>query len=274
MNKNLVLQTASNSAPEYNPGITIKSTQEIEAMRKAGRVVAKTIELLKQLARPGVTTKYLDQMAEKEILRLGGKPTFKGYRGFPGSICTSVGEEIVHGLPGSRILHDGELLKVDVGATVDGFIGDSAVTIGIGDVSDEARNLMDVTATALKMGILAARVGARTGDIGAAIEEYVAPKGYGLVREYVGHGVGRFLHEEPAVPNYGPGGKGAKLVSGMAIAIEPMVNIGGWETRLLNDQWTVVTEDGSLSAHFEHTILISEEGPEILTSVNGGSVYG
>ena len=133
---------------------------------------------------------------------------------------------------------------------------------------------MDVTATALKMGILAARVGARTGDIGAAIEEYVAPKGYGLVREYVGHGVGRFLHEEPAVPNYGPGGKGAKLVSGMAIAIEPMVNIGGWETRLLNDQWTVVTEDGSLSAHFEHTFLISEEGPEILTSVNGGSVYG
>lgn len=274
MNKNLVLQTASNSAPEYNPGITIKSTQEIEAMRKAGTVVAKTIELLRQLSRPGVTTKYLDQMAEKEIIRLGGKPTFKGYRGFPGSICTSVGEEIVHGIPGSRILHDGELLKVDVGATVDGFIGDSAVTIGIGNVSDEARNLMDVTATALKMGILAARVGARTGDIGAAIEEYVGPKGYGLVREYVGHGVGRFLHEEPAVPNYGPGGRGAKLVSGMAIAIEPMVNIGGWETRLLDDQWTVVTEDGSLSAHFEHTILISGEGPEILTSVNGGSLHG
>ena len=228
MNKNLVLQTASNSSPEYNPGITIKSAHEIVAMRKAGKVVAKTIELLKELSRPGVTTRYLDQMAEKEIIRLGGTPTFKGYRGFPGSICTSVGNEIVHGIPGSRVLRNGDLLKVDVGATVDGFIGDSAVTIGIGEISDDAMKLIDVTATALKMGILAALPGVRTGDIGAAIEEYVSPKGYGLVREYVGHGVGRFLHEEPAVPNYGPGGRGAKLANGMAIAIEPMVNIGGW----------------------------------------------
>ena len=270
MNKNLILQTASNSAPGYNPGITIKSDDEIEAMRKAGKVVAKTIELLKQIARPGVTTMYLDQAAEKEILRLGGQPTFKGYRGFPGSICTSIGNEIVHGIPGPRILLEGDLLKVDVGATVDGFIGDSAVTIGIGDISTEERKLIDVTANALNVGILTARVGARTGDIGASIEEYVSEQGFSLVREYVGHGVGRFLHEEPAVPNYGPAGRGAKLKKGMAIAIEPMVNVGNWETKLMEDQWTVVTYDGSLSAHFEHTILITAGEAEILTSLEGG----
>ena len=194
-------------------------------------------------------------------------PTFKGYRGFPGSICASVNEEIVHGIPGSRILEEGDLLKMDVGATIDGFIGDSAVTVGIGRVSEEARELMEVTKQCLEEGIAAAVDGARTGDIGHAVEEFALARGYSIVHEYVGHGIGRFLHEDPQVPNYGPPGRGAKLRAGMAIAIEPMVNIGGWKTRLLPDQWTVVTADGSLSAHFEHTIAITKGEAEVLTKI-------
>ena len=257
--------TASNSPSGYSGGITIKSREEIEAMRRAGAVVAATITALKAAVRPGVTTLELDELAEGEIRRLGGTPTFKGYRGFPASICTSVNEEIVHGIPGERVLEVGDLLKVDVGATVDGLIGDAAVTVPVGEISEKAQELIDVTRQSLEEGIKAAVMGARTGDVGAAVEEYVKSKRFSGVREYVGHGVGRFLHEDPQVPNYGPAGMGPQLRPGMAIAIEPMVNVGGWKTKLLGDQWTVVTEDGSLSSHFEHTIVITDGNPEVLT---------
>ena len=260
-------QTASNSPPAYSGGITIKSDSEIQAMRRAGSIVAHTIAALRQAAKPGASTRQLDRIATREIRKRGAVPTFKGYHGFPGSICASVNDEIVHGIPGPRILDDGDLLKVDVGATIGGFIGDSAVTIGVGQISEEAQELIEVTEQCLHEGIAAAVDGARTGDVGHAIEQYALARGYGVVKEYVGHGIGRFLHEDPQVPNYGPPGRGAKLRKGMAIAIEPMLNIGGWRTRLLPDQWTVVTADGSLSAHFEHTIAITGGKAEILTKI-------
>ncbi len=260
-------QTASNSPPVYSGGITIKSERELEAMRRAGSIVAETIAALKKAAQPGTTTAHLGRIANREIRKRGAVPTFKGYRGFPGTICASVNEEIVHGIPGSRILEDGDLLKVDVGATIDGFIGDSAVTIAVGNISEEAAQLMEVTEQALHEGIAAAVDGARTGDIGHAVEQYAVSRGYSIVTEYVGHGIGRFLHEDPSVPNYGPPGRGARLRENMTIAIEPMVNIGGWQTRLLPDRWTVVTADGSLSSHFEHTIAINKGKAEILTQI-------
>ena len=267
MKQNLQQKTASNSPPAYNGGITIKSDRELQAMRRAGSIVAETIAVLKKAAKPGTTTAHLDQIAFREIRKRGGEPTFKGYRGFPASICASVNEEIVHGIPGNRILKEGDLLKMDVGATIDGFIGDSAVTIGIGNISEEAQELIEVTEQCLQEGIAAAVPGARTGDIGHAVEQYALSRGFSVVQEYVGHGVGRFLHEDPQVPNYGPPGRGARLREGMTIAIEPMVNVGGWRTRLLSDQWTVVTADGSLSAHFEHTIAITTGKAEILTKI-------
>jgi methionyl aminopeptidase len=259
------IETASNSASPYKGGITIKSAQELEAMRRAGAVVASVIALLRRSVAPGMTTRELDQIAYKEILRHGAKPTFKNYRGFPASICTSVNEEIVHGIPGKRVLKEGDIVKLDVGATVDGFIGDAAVSLAVGEVSREAAALMEATRLSLEAGIQAAQVGARIGDIGAAVQAYSESHGYSVVREFVGHGVGRFLHEDPQVPNYGPAGRGPLLRPGMCIAIEPMLNVGDWHTRILDDQWTVVTADGSLSAHFEHTIAITENGPEILT---------
>jgi methionyl aminopeptidase len=210
-------------------------------------------------------TRDLDAIAHQEIRRLGGKPTFKGYRGFPATICTSINHEIVHGIPGDRVIKEGDLVKLDVGATVEGFIGDAAITVGVGNITDEARDLIEVTRLSLEEGIKASREGARVGDIGAAIESFAEARGYSVVREYVGHGVGRFLHEEPQIPNHGPAGRGPLLRRGMTIAIEPMVNIGGWRTRRLEDEWTVVTADGSLSAHFEHTIAITDGEPEILT---------
>ena len=212
-----------------------------------------------------MTTRDLDNIAYKEITRCGAKPTFKGYRGFPASICASVNEEIVHGIPGKRILREGDIIKMDVGATIDGFIGDAAVSVAVGEVTQAAINLMDTTRVSLEEGIKAAQPGKRIGDIGAAVQTYAEAQGYGVVREFVGHGVGRFLHEDPQVPNYGQAGKGQLLRPGMCIAIEPMLNIGDWHTKILEDQWTVVTEDGSLSAHFEHTIAITEHGPKILT---------
>ena len=259
------MKTASNSVPDYRGGITIKSPQELEAVRRAGAVVAATIALLKESVQPEMTTKDLDQIAEREIRRLGGKPTFKGYRGFPATVCTSVNDEIVHGIPGNRVLSEGDILKMDVGATVDGFIGDAAVTVGVGRITQEAQDLIDVTRLCLEEGIKATVEGARVGDIGAAIEEVAQSHGYSVVRDYVGHGVGRFLHEEPQIPNYGPPNRGPLLRRGMVLAIEPMVNTGGWKTRLLEDQWTVVTADGSLSAHFEHTIGITDGKPAVFT---------
>jgi methionyl aminopeptidase len=214
---------------------------------------------------PGLTTKDLDNIAYKEIVRHGGKPTFKGYRGFPASICASVNEEIVHGIPGKRVLKEGDIIKMDVGATIDGFIGDAAISVAVGEVAIEAIELMDATRLSLEEGIKAAIPGNRIGDIGAAVQKYGESKGYGVVREFVGHGVGRFLHEDPQVPNYGRPGLGPLLRTGMCIAIEPMLNLGDWHTRILDDQWTVVTADGKISSHFEHTIAITDDGPEIMT---------
>ena len=260
------IETASNSPSSYAAGITIKSRQEMEAMRRAGEVVCATLAVLREAVRPDMQTRELDAIAELEIRRLGAKPAFKGYRGFPCTICASVNEEIVHGIPGERVIREGDLVKMDVGAVVDGFIGDAAITVGVGRISDEAADLVDVTRLSLEEGIKASREAARVGDIGAAIQSFAEAHGYSVVREYVGHGVGRFLHEEPQIPNYGPSGRGPLLRRGMTIAIEPMVNMGGWPTRLLDDQWTVVTADGSLSAHFEHTIAITDGEAEVLTA--------
>ena len=260
-----VVKTASNSTPPYTRGITIKSSQELAAMRHAGAIVAAVLDLLERSVEPGITTKELDNIAYKEIIRQGAKPTFKGYRGFPATICSSINEEIVHGIPGKRALQKSDIIKIDVGATFDGFIGDAAISVGVGPVSPEGIDLMETTRRSLEEGIKAAQPGNRIGDIGTAIQEYSEARGYSVVREFVGHGVGRFLHEDPQVPNYGQPGRGPLLHPGMCIAIEPMLNTGDWRTRVLDDHWTVVTADGSLSAHFEHTIAITEDGPEILT---------
>ena len=265
MNQRKKKGTASNSASPYTGGITIKSPEEMDAMRRAGAVVGATLALLRRSIEPGMTTKDLDNIAYKEITRHGAKPAFKGYRGFPASICASVNEEIVHGIPSKRRLKEGDIVKVDVGATIDGFIGDAAISIVAGVASQEAQDLMNATRESLEQGIQAARPGNRIGDIGAAIQAYGESRGYGVVREFVGHGIGRFLHEDPQVPNYGQPGRGVLLRPGMCIAIEPMLNLGDWRTRILDDQWTVVTLDGKLSSHFEHTIAITEDGPEILT---------
>ena len=236
-------------------------------MELAGSIVGSALTLLKKSVEPGITTKELDTIAYKEITKLGAKPTFKGYRGFPATICASVNEEIVHGIPGKRVLKDGDIIKMDVGATINGFIGDAAVSVAVGKVSLDAKQLMDATEESLKKGIDAAQPGNRIGDIGTAVQTYGESLGYGVVREFVGHGVGRHLHEEPQVPNYRDPSKGPGpiLKPGMCIAIEPMFNIGGWETHILDDDWTVVTKDGTLSSHFEHTIAITDDGPKILT---------
>lgn len=265
MKQNRKLKTATNSPSNYTGGITIKSPQEMEAMRRAGAVVGAVIALLKRSVAPGMTTRDLDRIAFKEITRQGAKPTFKGYRGFPASICTSINEQIVHGIPGKRVLKEGDIIKLDVGATLDGLIGDAAVSLAVGEVDQEAAALMEATRQSLEEGIKASQAGNRIGDIGAAVQQFGEAKGYGVVREFVGHGVGRFLHEDPQVPNYGQAGLGPLLRPGMCIAIEPMLNLGDWRTRILDDQWTVVTVDGKLSSHFEHTIAITENGPEILT---------
>ena len=265
MNRGQKTKTASNSPTTYSGGITIKSPQELDSMRHAGKIVGDVIDLLKAAVAPGMTTLDLDKIAYKEITRQGAKPTFKGYQGFPASICTSVNEEIVHGIPGKRVLLEGDIVKVDVGATIEGFIGDAAVSLPVGEVAPEATDLMDSTRISLEEGIKAAQPGARVGDISAAVQAYGESRGYGVVREFVGHGVGRFRHEDPQVPNYGQAGMGPLLRVGMCIAIEPMFNLGDWHTKILDDEWTVITADGKLSAHFEHSIAITEDGPEILT---------
>ena len=265
MKRNLKPETASNSASPYSGGITIKSPMELDAMRRAGAIVGAVLALLKKSVEPGITTKELDSIAQKEIIRRGAKATFNGYRGFPANICTSVNEEIVHGIPGKRELQEGDIIKMDVGATLDGLIGDAAISVPVGKVNSDATSLMEATRQSLMEGIKAAQPGNRVGDIGAAVQEFAEGRGYGVVREFVGHGVGRFLHEDPQVPNYGEQGRGALLRPGMCIAIEPMLNLGDWHTRILDDQWTVVTADGKISSHFEHTIAITQDGPEILT---------
>lgn len=244
-----------------------KSPDEIERMRVAGRITAMAREAVMGAVRPGVTTGELDAVAEEVIRGEGATPSFKGYRGFPASICASVNEQVVHGIPGSRKLRAGDLFKVDVGAIWEGFHGDSAVTVFVGSPpSDTAEKLVRVTRDSLEAGIGELRPGNRISDVSHAVEQVVEGAGFSVVREYVGHGVGRALHEEPHIPNYGPPGRGPEIKPGLVVAVEPMVNVGGWETQVLSDDWTVVTADGSLSAHFEHTIAVTENGPEVLTA--------
>ena len=236
-------------------------------MRQAGRIVATVLEVLKLQVKPGIKTEELDVIAARELEKLGAKPSFKGYRGFPANLCVSVNDEIVHGIPGKRVLRDGDIVSLDLGAIFDGFQGDAAVTVGVGNISPQAKQLMETTEGALKAGIAAAHAGARLGDISAAIQHYAESRGYSVVREYTGHGIGREMHEEPQIPNFGIPGQGPELKKGMALALEPMVNIGDWRTRLDDNHWTVLTSDGSLSAHFEHTIAITNAGSEVLTAL-------
>jgi methionyl aminopeptidase len=238
--------------------IVLKSEQEIALMRQAGRIVASVLEVLKSHVRPGIRTEELDIIAAKEVERLGGIPSFKGYRGYPANMCVSVNDEIVHGIPDKRVLQEGDIASLDFGAIYQGFQGDAAVTVGVGKISPEARRLIETTEGALKAGIAAAQAGARLGDISWAIQQYAESRGYSVVREYTGHGIGRQMHEDPQVPNFGLPGQGPVLKKGMVLALEPMVNIGDWRTRVGDNNWTVSTSDGSLSAHFEHTIAITD----------------
>jgi len=245
--------------------IIIKSDREIATMRQAGRILARTLEVLKSQVRPGSKTKELDIIAARELTRLGGKPSFKGYRGFPANLCVSVNDEIVHGIPGERVLDEGDIVSLDLGVIFMGFQSDTAITVGIGKVSPQAKELMETAEGALNAGIAAAHPEARLGDISAAIQDYAESRAFSVVREYTGHGIGREMHEEPQIPNFGLPGTGPVLKRGMTLALEPMVNAGDWRTRLGSDEWTVYTADGSLSAHFEHTIAITEAEAEVLT---------
>lgn len=249
--------------------INIKSPDEIEAMRRAGRVVAIMLREVVKAVRPGVTTAELDRIAEEVARAHGAVPAFKGFRGFPATLCTSVNNEVVHGIPGKRRLKEGDIISIDTGAIVDGYYGDAAVTVPVGRVSAVARRLIEVTQAALDAGIRAARVGAHVGDVSHAIQSVVESAGFSVVREYVGHGIGASMWEEPQIPNYGLPGLGPVLKAGMTLAIEPMVNVGSYEVMVMPDNWTVVTKDGSLSAHFEHTVLVTEDGAQVLTALEG-----
>ncbi|HLB23686.1 MAG TPA: type I methionyl aminopeptidase [Dehalococcoidia bacterium] len=247
--------------------IIIKSDDEIAIMREAGRIVAETMQRLVDELRPGLVVKELDKIVRKEFGRRGVIPTFLGYAHppYPATVCVSVNEEVVHGIPGKRVVQDGDIVSLDLGCTYKGFVADHAVTVVVGEGTPEARRLVDVTKQALCIGIQNLRPGNRLGQVGQAIEEYVEGEGFGVVREYCGHGVGRAMHEEPQVPNYGPADRGPVLKKGMVIAIEPMVTVGDWHTKQLDDKWTVVTADGSLAAHFEHTIAVTDGEPVVLT---------
>ncbi|OUN00799.1 MAG: type I methionyl aminopeptidase [Firmicutes bacterium ZCTH02-B6] len=245
--------------------IVLKSEAEIALLRQACRVVAQAHDMLRERLRPGVTTGQIDAWVEEFLLRHGARPAFKGYRGYPATSCTSVNDEVVHGIPGERVLQEGDIIAVDIGAFVDGFCGDMAWTYPIGAVSELAQKLLRVTEEALYKGIEQAIVGRRLSDIGHAIQQHVEEAGFSVVRDFVGHGIGRAMHEEPQIPNYGPPGRGVRLKEGMTLAIEPMVNAGDWRVRVLEDNWTVVTADGSLSAHFEHTVAVRPGQAEILT---------
>jgi len=243
----------------------IKSPQEVAIMRQAGKIVAKTLQKLTEEIKPGIKTSHLDSVAASELKKYGAKASFKGYRGFPASLCVSVNDEIVHGIPGERELNSGDIVSLDFGAIVNGFHGDGAITVGVGRISPKAQELVAVTEAALMVGIKEARNGSHLGDVSAAIQNYIETRGFSVVREYSGHGVGRDLHEDPLVPNFGPPDEGPVLRKGMTLAIEPMVTTGDWRTRVAGNKWTVLTVDGSMAAHFEHTIAISEDEAEILT---------
>ncbi|MGH2720679.1 MAG: type I methionyl aminopeptidase [Actinomycetota bacterium] len=242
-----------------------KSARDLEKMRRAGRALAEVHRELAKAIEPGVQIKELDMLADRLIRERGGIPSFLGYRGYPGCICASPNEIIVHGIPDERVLKGGDILSVDVGLTLDGWHADSAVTHAVGTIAPLARRLLEVTEASLAAGIEQCRPGRHLSDVSHAIEEVVVGEGFSVVREFVGHGIGRALHEDPQIPNFGPPGEGPVLEPGMVLAIEPMVNVGGWKTKTLGDGWTVVTLDGSLSAHFEHTVAVTENGPEVLT---------
>lgn len=245
--------------------IILKSPREIELMHEAGAIAYEVHQELAKAVQPGVTTGELDALAESMIRKAGGIPTFKGYSGFPASICASVNEEVVHGIPGKRKLQEGDVIAIDLGVTYKGFVGDTAYTHPVGKISAEAQKLLDVTRVSLEKAIEQCYPGKRLGDIGHAVQSYAEAHGLGVVRDFVGHGVGATMHEDPQVPNFGTPGTGKELRSGMVIAIEPMVNAGTWEVKVLKDKWTVVTADRRYSAHFEHTVAITDNGPVILT---------
>jgi methionyl aminopeptidase len=250
--------------------VYLRDEKEIRGIRAAAEIVAETLRLLEREVAPGVTTAELDRIAEEYIRSRGGRPAFKGYRGFPATICPSVNDEVVHAIPGDRTLREGDILGIDVGVEKDGFFGDAAISVPVGKVSPEALRLLEVTRAALAKGIEQARAGRRVGDISHAIQSYAEQQGFSVVRALVGHGIGREMHEEPQVPNYGPPGRGPRLMAGQVLAIEPMVNVGGPEVVTRPDGWTVVTKDGSLSAHFEHTVAVGPDGPEILSVADRG----
>ncbi|MDE3155230.1 MAG: type I methionyl aminopeptidase [Acidobacteriota bacterium] len=251
--------------------IVCKSPAEIERMRPAGRLVGEVLAALRAAVRPGVTTGELDEMAERRIRQAGAVPAFKGYHGFPATLCTSVNDEVIHGIPGDRILAEGDILSIDCGAVLDGYYGDSAITVPVGTIDTTAAELLRVTNEALFKGIAQARPGGRVSDIGHAVQQHVEAHGFSVVREFVGHGIGEQMHEEPQIPNYGDPGRGPRLTEGMVLAIEPMVNVGKPGVKVLKDGWTAVTRDGSLSAHFEHTVAVTAEGPRILTLAGDGA---
>ena len=250
-------------------GIELKSPEQIATMRRAGLVVAETLDLVRRRITPGMTTGDLDALAEAYIRDSGATPSFLGYHGFPASLCVSVNDEVVHGIPGWRVLADGDLVSIDCGAIVDGWHGDAAITVALGEVPPEQQALLATCQQALERGIAAARVGGRVTDISAAIEEHVRSSGpYGIVEDYVGHGIGSAMHQPPNVPNYGRRGRGPRLVPGLALAVEPMLVLGRPETDVLDDDWTVVTRDGSRAAHFEHTFAMTADGPWVLTALD------
>ncbi|MHB1419578.1 MAG: type I methionyl aminopeptidase [Bacillota bacterium] len=247
--------------------IILKSDRELQYLKDAGRIVAEAHQEMEKAVAPGTTTKELDQIAEACIQRRGAIPAFKGYRGFPASICASINEEVVHGIPGLRKLKNGDIISIDIGAVINGYYGDAAVTLPVGEVTTEIEKLLSVTRESLMIGIDQAKVGNRLSDISHAIQNHVEINGFSVVRDYVGHGIGRSMHEEPQIPNFGKPGNGPRLKPGLTLAIEPMVNMGTHEVATKSDHWTVVTRDNSCSAHFEHTIAVTESGPEILTRI-------
>jgi methionyl aminopeptidase len=251
-----------------------KSRKEIEKMQASGQLVGQVLQELRKMVEPGITTLEVDAAGDKMIRDAGGYPTFKGYNGFPFSICASVNEQVVHGFPSRYELREGDIFSIDVGVTLDGFVGDTAATIPVGPVSDDRLKLIRVTEECLELAIDQCRVGNHIGDIGAAVQRHAEEHGYSVVRDYVGHGIGRRMHEDPQIPNYGKPGKGPKIKKGYVFAVEPMINMGSYHTKVLPDGWTVVTIDGRPSAHAEHTIAITEEGPEVLTRVALGTKVG
>lgn len=247
--------------------IVLKSDRELDYMREAGHVTAKVLKAMEEAVEPGITTQELDAIAETIIRQHGGTPSFKGYNGFPASICTSINEEVVHGIPGLRKLVAGDIISIDVGVDINGYHGDAAITLPVGEVDCKIFELIEVTRESLMAAIEKAVIGNRLSDISHAVESYVKQFGFSVVQDYVGHGIGSRLHEEPQVPNFGPPGRGPRLKAGMTLAIEPMVNMGTYQVKVLQDNWTVVTKDGLPSAHFEHTVAITPDGPEILTKL-------